>query len=756
MPDDAGAGSGPRRRLAERRKALGLTQEDLADALRVERTTVVRWERGETKPQPWLRSKLAAALNVSAERLEALLAADGSAPGGPPGVPRQLPAAVAEFAGRAEELAALAGMLENAAGTPGTVVISAIGGTAGVGKTALALHWAHQVAARFPGGQLHVNLRGFDPSGMPAAPEAAIRGFLDALGVPPERIPAQPGAQAGLYRSLLADQRMLIMLDNARDEAQVRPLLPAAPGCLVLVTSRNQLSGLAAADGARLLSLDVLPHDEAVQLLTARVGPGRAAAEPGALDEIAAVCACLPLALAVAAARAAARPAFPLALLAAELRDATGRLDALDTGDPAGSVQTVFSWSYRQLTDGAARLFRLLGLHPGPDISVPAAASLAAVDAAGARRRLGELARAHLLAEHAPGRYAFHDLLRAYAAARAADTDTEPDRHAATGRLLDHYLHTAARAAHVLEPERGQIAMVPPRLGVVPEQPADLRQALAWFAAEHRVLVAAVTLADTSGFDVHAWQLPWTMSRFLQNHGQSQEWAATQRTALAAATRADDTAGQAVSSRLLASACLNLGDYDQASVHYEDSLTLYRRVGDRLGEAKVHHSIGVLAEEQGRYADALPHAEQALRLYQAVGDKAGETAALNAVGWSHGLLGHYQQAREFCGRSLALCVETGNRAIEAGAWHSLGYAEHHLGNFGEAADCYRRALGLAREVGDRWGEAEALARLGDTRQAADDLAQAREAWQQAMAIYQEMQHPDADQVRAKLDALDTS
>jgi DNA-binding SARP family transcriptional activator/transcriptional regulator with XRE-family HTH domain len=332
----------PRDRLAARRRALGLTQEDLAARLRIERSTVVRWERGTTRPLPWLQPKLARALQVPAGRLPDLLgglapvgADDRGAAAAP--VPRQLPAAVADFTGRTGELAALTRMVDQAgAGAPGTVVISVIGGTAGVGKTALALHWAHQVAEKFPGGQLHANLRGFDPTGTPVAPAQVIRGFLDALGMPPERIPAQPDAQAGLYRSLVADKRMLIVLDNARDERQVRPLLPASPASLVLVTSRNQLAGLAA-DGARLLTLDVLTEAEATHLLYARLGAARAAAEPGAVAEIAGLCAGLPLALTVAAARGAAWPAFSLAALAAELRDTTGPLDALAAGDPAAS-----------------------------------------------------------------------------------------------------------------------------------------------------------------------------------------------------------------------------------------------------------------------------------------------------------------------------------------------------------------------------------------------------------------------------------
>ncbi len=664
-------------------------------------------------------------------------------------VPRQLPAAVAGFTGRAAELAALTEMLDRA-GNPGTVVISAIGGTAGVGKTALALHWAHQVAGRFADGQLHVNLRGFHPSGTPVTAAEAIRGFLAALGVPPERMPPDAQAQAGLYRSLLAGKRMLIVLDNAVDEQQVRPLLPASHGSLVIVTSRRQLAGLAAADGARLLSLDVLSHAEAVQLLTARLGTGRAAAEQAAVDRIVALCGCLPLALAVAAARAAARPRFTLAALADELAGTAGRLDALDSGDPATSLRAVFSWSYQQLGHEAARMFWLLGLHPGPDISVPAAASLAATTEPEARRLLTDLARAHLIAEHVPGRYACHDLLRAYAADQERAFGSQDDRDAAIGRVLDHYLHTAARANMLLDPSSDPVDLAPPRPGTAAGRPADFPQAMAWLEAEHQVLFAAVALADSTGFSGHAWRLPWAMASFLRNRGHWQDWAATQRTALGAATRLGDTAGQALSGRLLAMACTYLGDHDEARGLFASSLTLYRGLGDRLGEAKVHHGLGVLADSQGRLHDGLGHAEQALRLYEAIGDKPGQAQALNNVGFCHCLLGDYQQARAFCQLSLTLCAETGDRWLEGNAWDSLGYAEHHLGNLADAAACYQRALSLSRELGNRFYESEALTNLGNTRHAAGDLAEARQAWQQALAILDDIRHPDADQIRAKL------
>jgi tetratricopeptide (TPR) repeat protein len=395
-------------------------------------------------------------------------------------------------------------------------------------------------------------------------------------------------------------------------------------------------------------------------------------------------------------------------------------------------------------------MFRLLGLHPGPDITVPAAASLAALAEADARRLLHELARAHLIAEHVPGRYAFHDLLHAYAAEQARHTDSDADRHEATGRVLDHYLHTAARAAHLLNPAMEPVVLAPPGPGAAPEQPADHRQAMTWFEAEHQVLLGALALAGESGFDSYAWQLPWAMANFLQTCGHWQEWAAVQRAALSAATRLGDTAGQAISGRVLANACSDLGDHDQARGHYASSLTLYQRLGNRLGQARIQHSLGVLAGRQGRYSDALGHAEQALHLYQAIGHKMNEADALNAVGWCHGLLGDYPQARAFCRQALRLCAETGSRRLEGDAWDSLGYAEHHLGNLTEAATCYQRALSLYREVGDRFNEAVTLTHLGDTYHAAGKPAQTREAWQQALSILEDIQHPDADKFRAKL------
>jgi tetratricopeptide (TPR) repeat protein len=622
------------------------------------------------------------------------------------------------------------------------MTICVIAGTAGVGKTALALHWARQVASRFGDGQLYVNLRGFEPSDQPMPPAEAIRGFLDALKVPAERIPANVDAQAGLYRSLLAGRRILILLDNARDVGQVRPLLVGSPGCLVLVTSRHRLAGIAVGEGARLVSLDVLTRDEARRLLAARLGAGRVAAEPAAAGELIELCARLPLALAIVAALASAGPELTLTGLATDLRDAAGRLDRLDAGDAASSIRSVFSWSYRSLPEPAQRMFRLLGLHAGPDITAPAAASLAGLPLPAAQRALRELVEAHMLTEHPPGRYAFHDLLGGYAAEQADATEDKRDQAAATRRILSHYLHTAHAAVALLSPSRPRITLDPAPPGVSPEPLAGYQQALDWFEAEHQVLLAAVTRAADVGFDACAWQLPWAMTSFLDRRG---EWHQ-----LAAATRLGDPAGQAAARYFLATAGAKLGHYGQARVHLSACLELYERLGDRAGEARVYQVLSWLTGHEGRHTDALGHARHALTICRAVGDLSGQAVALNSVGWQHALLGQYRQARTSCRRAVALHHQLGNRLGEAYSWDSLGYIEHQQGRYGQAAACYREALRLFRELGDRYCQADTLAHLGDACAAAGRADAARDAWRQALAILDDLGQPDAANVRARL------
>jgi tetratricopeptide (TPR) repeat protein len=668
-------------------------------------------------------------------------------------VPRQLPAAATHFAGRSTELAALTGLMREHSGAGGTVVISAIGGMAGVGKTALALYWAHQVAHRFPEGQLYVNLRGFDLSGTIMDPAEAIRRFLAAIGVHPQRIPADPDAQAALYRSELAGRRMLIVLDNARTTAQVRPLLPGAPGCLVLVTSRHQLSGLVAADGAHPITLDLLTPDEAREMLVRRLGPDRTAAEPDTVDQLITACARLPLALAIVAARAATHPHLPLHTLARELRDAGARLDALITDDPHTDVRAVFSWSYRTLTSDAARLFRLLGLHPGPVLSVPAAASLTALTQATVRPMLAELSHAHLITEHTPGRFAFHDLLRAYATELAHTTDPAAQRRAAVHRTLDHYLHTAHAATQLLYPYRDPITLALAHAGVTQEDLADQGQALAWLTAEHPVLLAAIRQAADHGFDIHTWQLAWTLDTFFARQGHRHDWAAAQHIALDAARRSADRIGQAHAHQGLARAYTRLGRYDDAYAHYREALNLFGELGDRTGQARTHRNLGFVLGLQGRHAEALDHAQQSLDLFRTDGHRAGQAHALNSVGWYYAQLGDHRQALAHCQRALTLHQEIGDRDGEAAAWDSLGYANHHLGLHQQAVLCYLRAIDLIREIGGRYSEADVLSHLGDTHHAAGSPEAARVAWQQALIILDDLDHPDAEEVRNKLGGL---
>jgi DNA-binding SARP family transcriptional activator len=668
-------------------------------------------------------------------------------------VPRQLPAAARHFAGRAAALRTLTGLAGEAAGAAQGCVIAVIGGTAGVGKTTLALQFAHQVAARFPDGQLYVNLRGFDPAGPPMTPAEAIRLCLDALAPPASRLPASLDAQAGLYRSLLAGKRMLVLLDNARDVDQVRPLLPASPGSLVIVTSRSQLTSLVAAEGAVPLTLDVLGDAEALELLARRLGPQRTAADPGATEALIRQCARLPLALSIAAARLASQPGLSAAALAAELRNARQRLDALDTGHAATNARAVLSWSYQQLDAGTARLFRLLGLHAGPDISVAAAASTAALPLADARRRLSELTRAHLLAEHAPGRFSCHDLLRAYAAELAQSADSETQRRAANSRMLDHYLHTAHTAALRLHPTRKPIPLAARQPGTEPEHIRDAAQALAWFGAERRVLMAAAVRALETGSDSHAWQLAWALSRFLDTSGRWHDWTVIEQTALAATQRLGDRAAEALAHQRLGFASARLGNYEDAYAHLELALGIHTERADCTGQAYVQHALALTLNYQGRYPDALSQAEQALKSYLTAGDQPGQAIALNSVGWFHAVLGDHQQALGYCEQALGLFRDLGSQEGVASALDSLGYVHQQLGSYPEATACYRQAVGLHRELGSRWGVAETLGHLGDVRQAAGYPDDARAAWAEALAILEDLHHPDAAQVQAKLAGL---
>jgi tetratricopeptide (TPR) repeat protein len=669
----------------------------------------------------------------------------------PPGRPAQLPRAASTFTGRAGELAQLDGLLAGAAeaGRPTTVVIAAVAGTAGVGKTALAVRWAHQVADQFPDGQLYVNLRGFDPGAPALAPAEAVRGFLDALGVPAERIPVSLDAQAALYRSTLAGKRILVVLDNARDAEQARPLLPGTPTAMVVVTSRNQLTPLVA-DGAHPLILATLSSVEAHELLAARLGPARVTAEPAAVGDIVTACARLPLALAIAAARAAIHPDFPLAALAAELTQARDRLDALTAGDPATDVRAVLSWSYQALSPAARRLFRLLGLHPGPDVSAPVAASLAGQPPPEARALLTELAQANLLTEHLPGRYGCHDLLRAYAADLSRDGDPD-EQAAARSRLVEHYVHTVHAAHRLLHPADDPIPIPldPPSPGTGPEQPADLEQAVGWLTTEHPAAVGTARVAAEAGLPTLAWQLAWVLDTFLSRQGHWPDVVAIWQAALHTADRLDPAA-RVHGHRALGTAFSRLRRFPEANVHYRRALDL-DDPADHMGRAQTHHALAYLREQEDQLAEALDHAEQAYELFRAAGHERGQAYALNATGWYRALAGDYVRALADCQQAVVLNQQSGDQAGEAFAIDSVGYAQHRLGQHASAVDSFQRAIDLFHDIGERHGASISLTHLGESQHARGDTAAARAAWEQALAIVTDLDLPEAAELAAKLD-----
>jgi len=519
------------------------------------------------------------------------------------------------------------------------------------------------------------------------------------------------------------------------------------------VTSRNQLTSLIAAEGAEPLTLDLLTTQEAHQLLAHRVGPHRVAAAKDAVDDIVARCARLPLALTVVAARAATRPDLALDALADELGSTSGSLRSFHGEDQSTDARAVFSWSYRALGADTARMFRLLGLNPGPDLTAPAAASLAGVSLVDAARMLAELAGAHLVTERR-GRYGFHDLLRAYAGELAHTVDSADERHQARRRILDHYLHSAFAADRLLDALRTPIELSPAAPGVLPEPLADREQARAWFVAEHAVLIAAVDRAAGTGFDTVAWQLPWTLVKFLDRWGHWADWAATQRAALAATQRLGDPRNQGLMHRSLGHAYTRLGDFDEAIVQYQRAFDIYRELGDPAGQALSLFALSEESDREGRHDEALRHAERALELIRAAGDKRWEGLCLNTVGWYHARLGDYDRALECCEEALVLLESLGDKHGQAATRDSLGYIHHLRGDDARAQECYRFAADVFGDLGERFYEADVRTRLGESLRAAGDTEGARQAYRRALEILDDLGHGDADSVRAHLDELD--
>ncbi|MFI1617687.1 AfsR/SARP family transcriptional regulator [Streptomyces lydicus] len=673
-------------------------------------------------------------------------------------IPRQLPALTTLFIGRDRERARLDKLLTPQAAPGDAVPVSTICGPGGVGKTWLALRWAHDQQERCPDGQLYADLRGFTPTGDPLDPYTVLREFLDALGADPAHRPTAPHAQAALYRSLTNGKRLLIVLDNARDTDQVLPLLPGSPTCTVLITSRHQLPGLAAAHGTTHLTLGTLDDDEAHDLLGRRLGADRLAAEPAAAALLRHRCAGLPLALSVLAARLTTNPVLTLTALAAELHETATRLDALDTGETGTDVRTVFASSYRALDPDSARVFRQLAQAPGADIGLAAAAGLTALPAVRLRTRLRRLQAHHLLQERSPGRYSCHDLLRAYAVELAGTVAPASEGQQALTRVLDHYVHTAYAADRLLVPHRDPIRLVPAPPGTHPEQLATHDRAMRWFTDEHAVLSAAVDRAERTGHDAHAWQLAWALTTFLARRGRWADLAALHTTALAAAERTDDVAARAESHRTRAFACTETGRLAEAHRELARALALSEASGNRASLAHTHLALGWLYEREGDHPAALRHDRSAVDLFTALGNLPWRARALNALAWDHARLGDHPAAVRSGREALALQDELADERGQAGTWDTLGYAYHHLGDHPKAVDCYRRSLHLNRALGHRYNEAETLVHLSRTHRATGSVDAAREALRQALALYREIQAPDAEveQVRALLAELSQS
>lgn len=731
------------------RLRAGLTQEALAERSGVSVSTIRGVETG-TRRNPQLASvrQLAAALDLRSAELDALLAAASgvAAPSTIP-VPRQLPAPPSPFVGRRHELERLDAALLSGTGTAGTVVISAIAGAGGVGKSWLALHWAHRHAERFPDGQLFVDLRGFSPDSDPMDPTVAVRGFLDALGVEPGRIPVAPHAQAALLRSLVADKRMLLVLDNAAETAQITPLLPGGVTCTVLVTSRNRLSGLITGHDARHVSVDTLTGPEARELLVSRLGRARVDAEPAGVDELVHLCGGFPLALSIIAGRVLAHPHLSLADLADELRE--GALDVLDDADPAASLPAVLSLSHRALTDEEAGVFGLLAIAPGPDIGLPAAASLTGLGRSRTRTVLRRLEQASLIVQDAAGRYHMHDLIRRYAT--TAHGLREDERTAALRRVLDFYTHTAYAAARLLDAHRDPIELAPPVPACHPQAPADIPAAMDWFDTEHRNLLAAQRTAVTQALHRTAWQLARTLNDFHYRRGHRHDQLTVWRIAVDSAGRLSDPSAHILAHRLLGRAHVMLGHHQEAVEALNQALTMSEKEGDPVLQAHAHYTLASIWPDDRR---ALEHARRALDLYRGLDLPIREGNALNAVGWFAARLGDHDTAREHCQAALTLYQHHKDVNGQAQTLDSLGYIDHHSGHHHDAVRHYRQAISLYRDLDNTYEAADTLDRLGHPYAALGHHDRAREVWREARDLYrQQGRDQEADQVERQLDGL---
>lgn len=646
------------------------------------------------------------------------------------------------FVNRTDELGQLNAVLTGESGDPLVISVCVIAGTAGAGKTSLALRWAHQVRDRFPDGQLYVNLRGYDP-GEPVTAREALHRFLTALGVRADSVPQDLDAAAALYRSVLADRRVLVVLDNAATVGQVRPLLPGSASSLVVVTSRSRLSGLAVRDGARRLTLGTLPEPEAVALLRAVTAGYRSADDEVKLAELARLCARLPLALRIAAERAASHPHMRLDDLIADLRDESALWDALSTGDDeeAEAVRTVFAWSYRALPEQAARLFRLLGLHPGPEFGLHAAAALAALTATRARQLLDSLVGAHLVEQTAPDRYQFHDLLRAYAIDQAQHEEPLTEREAALRRVLDWYLHTADAAQTWISPAVAHLELTPPSDGVRPLDLADYNAAVDWSERDHTNLLHAVRTAAATGHDRLAWQLSAVLWNAQSPSAPSTDWPAVGIIGLEAARQAGDRAAEGLLLTDLGMAYARINRLGESVECHRNALRISRELGDRLGEAHSLNLIGLSHLRARRLNDAARHFEQAIAVFASVQERDSahwEATGLSNLASTHYRAGRLPEAAPVIQQALAMHRSVNNQRGEGNILRLLSDLQREQGEADAALRSARDALDIALGLRDQRLEGFWLIALGDAQQANGQFSDALTSYQRSATLHRRL------------------
>ncbi|HEX2133312.1 MAG TPA: tetratricopeptide repeat protein [Actinophytocola sp.] len=663
---------------------------------------------------------------------------DRGGPSRPRRPPRQLPADVRDFVNRAGDLKHLDLILAEHDDGASSSAVCLIGGTAGVGKTSLAVHWAHRVADQFPDGQLYVDLHGYDP-GPPVTAQQALDRFLRVLDVPPDSIPADPEARSAVYRSLLAGRRVLIVLDNAAGTAQVRPLLPGTAGCLVLVTSRSRLSGLMVRNGAYRIDLDVLTEPEAVELLRRVTDRFREPDSAGDLGELARLCARLPLALRIAAERAGSRPRIPLRDLIDELRDESALWDALtaDYDDDSDAIRTVFAWSYRALSAEASRLFRLLGLHPRPQFSAAAAAALAGTGLGRVRRLLDDLVGAYLLEQVDTERYQFHDLLRAYAGDQVRAEEPAEHRTAAMRRGLRWYLHTADAALTMTIPQGGRVDVREPA-DVQPLTFTSYRTANEWYDREGANLVAAVRAAAAMEMYDIAWMLPAVLRHTYARRSQFDDWVETSTIGLDAARALGDRAAEAEMLASLGKAHVQSAKLADGIEFHQEAFRIRHELDDVAGMLDSANAIGLASLRGRRLPDAMAYFATAQELAAELGDVYWTGVLANNVANVHLELDEFGEAEQLLSGAVETFRGIEDTVCEGEALYGLSRARRGLGRPADALGAIRQALAIARENRYRPGEALWSIELGRVEAALGRPAAALEAHQRAAAMHRQI------------------